>query len=51
MTRLRTFKKALHAMSEEDYQTAADEFLDSKWANQVGNRAIEVTDLIKKGHY
>jgi lysozyme len=51
MTRLRTFKKALHAMSEEDYPRAADEFLDSKWANQVGNRAIEVTDLIRKGHY
>jgi hypothetical protein len=33
------------------FDEAAAHFLDSKWANQVGNRAIEVTDLIRKGHY
>lgn len=51
ITRLRTFKNALKSMEEGLFDEAADHFLDSKWANQVGNRAIEVTDLIRKGHY
>lgn len=51
ITRLRTFKKALAAMEAEDYNLAADEFLDSKWADQVGYRALEVSDMIRTGHY
>jgi hypothetical protein len=30
---------------------AADEFMDSRWASQVGDRAVEVTDLIRTGEY
>lgn len=51
MTRLRTFKKALAAMAKEDYNLAADEFLHSKWADQVGYRALEVSDMIRTGRY
>ena len=51
LSRLRKFKKALAAMSEKDYILAASEFLDSRWATQVGNRAIEVTDIIRTGEY
>jgi lysozyme len=51
ITRLLTFTNSLAYMEAEDYEKAADEFLDSKWAEQVGNRAIEVTELIRKGHY
>lgn len=47
--RLKGFKNALAAMEREDYVTAAAEFLDSKWASQVGNRAIEVTNMIIEG--
>jgi len=51
MTRLMTFKKALAAMAIGDYSTAADEFMDSKWATQVGSRADEVTEMIRTGRY
>ncbi len=50
-TRLRLFKRALAAMEEGNYSEAATEFLDSKWAKQVGGRALELTDLISSGEY
>lgn len=49
LTRLRKFVKALVAMENKDYPLAADEFMDSRWAAQVGNRAIEVTEMIRTG--
>ena len=49
LTRLRKFEKALAAMSIHNYEEAANEFLDSRWAKQVGNRAKEVTELIRTG--
>ena len=51
LTRLLGFKKALAFMESGDYMLAAEEFLDSQWRNQVGNRAIEVTDMIRDGEY
>lgn len=51
MTRLLGFKNALQAMERADYLTAADEFMDSRWAKQVGNRAEEVTEMIRTGRY
>jgi len=50
-TVLRKFKNALHAMSKKQYNQAADEFMDSRWSKQVGNRAVEVTNMIKYGEY
>ena len=50
-TRLRGFVKALEAMSREQFDVAADEFMDSKWSEQVGNRAVEVTEMIRTGEY
>ena len=50
-TRLRGFVKAVEAMSREQVDVAADEFMDSKWATQVGNRALEVTEMIRTGEY
>ena len=50
-TRLRGFVKALEAMSREEFENAADEFMDSKWSEQVGDRAIEVTEIIRTGEY
>jgi len=49
LTKLRKFKKAIEAMSIHNYETAANEFLDSRWASQVGQRAIEVTEMIRTG--
>jgi lysozyme len=51
LTRLRGFVKALEAMSREQFDIAADEFMDSRWATQVGNRAIEVTEIIRTGEH
>ena len=51
MTRLLGFKNALTAMSVGDYDTAADEFMDSRWAKQVGYRAEEVCTMIRTGNY
>jgi lysozyme len=51
ITRLRKFKNALRAMEVKDYEDAADEFLDSLWARQVGKRAFEVTYMIRTGAY
>ena len=48
-TRLRGFVKSLEAMAREDFDTAADEFMDSKWSEQVGDRAVEVTEIIRSG--
>ena len=50
-TRLRLFKRALAAMDSGDYKEAATEFLDSRWAKQVGGRALELTDMISSGEY
>ena len=50
-TRLRGFVKALEAMSREEFENAADEFMDTKWSEQVGDRAVEVTEIIRTGEY
>ena len=51
MTRLLGFKNALTAMSVGDYDKAADKFMDSRWAEQVGSRADEVCEMIRTGRY
>ena len=45
------FKKAMTALEKWDYDTAADEMMDSNWSKQVGQRAIEVTEMIRTGEY
>ena len=45
-TRLSKFKKFLSAMQIGDFKTAAVEMLDSKWATQVGDRAIRLRDRV-----
>ncbi len=41
------FKKALSAMQSGDWETAARELLDSKWARQTPNRANELADMTR----
>ena len=50
-TRLRAFKKALAAMSEGNWDEAADQFMDSRWSEQVGIRAKNLTEMIRSGAY
>ena len=45
--RLMGFKKMWAALKFSDYQRAADEALDSKWARQVGDRAERIATLIR----
>jgi lysozyme len=39
MSRLGMFKRFLAAIENRDWQKAADEMADSKWARQVPNRS------------
>lgn len=41
------FRKMLAALEAEDYETAASEALDSKWARQTPGRAREVAGWIR----
>ena len=45
------FKNAMALLKTKNYDMAADEFLNSRWAKQVGNRAIEVTEQIRTGEW
>lgn len=45
--RLAGFVKFLTAMSKEDWNTAADELMNSKWYGQVGKRGPEIVALIR----
>lgn len=51
LTRLLKFKKTLAALSDGDFLTASEEMLDSKWADQVGQRAIELSAMVRTGRY
>ncbi len=44
--RLGKFKKFISAINNENYETAAIEMLDSRWANQVGDRAVRLSKRI-----
>lgn len=48
---LLNFKKMLSAMDEGYFTRAAAEMLDSKWAFQVGDRALELAEQMKTGEY
>jgi lysozyme len=47
--RLGGFKKMLAALRARMYNDAADEMLNSKWAQQVGPRATELAALMRVG--
>jgi len=45
--RLMQFKKTLALLRDGDFESAADELLDSRYAEQVGQRALEIADMIR----
>tara|TARA_R110002126_G_scaffold150036_4_gene296099 strand:- start:190 stop:615 length:426 start_codon:yes stop_codon:yes gene_type:complete len=51
LPRFLMFVKALDALEKGNYSKAADEFMDSRWATQVGSRAVELTEMIREGTY
>jgi lysozyme len=51
INRMLRFKKMLAALQKNDYATAADEMLNSKWATQVGNRAQTMAQMMRTGKF
>ncbi len=49
ITRLLKFKNFLGALEAKEFQTAAKEMMDSRWATQVGPRATRLRDRVLKG--
>jgi len=47
-TKLMQFKKMFAALREKKWELAAKEAIDSKWARQVGKRAYEDAELIRR---
>jgi len=45
--RLNKFVKLRTALQQFNYQEAAKEMLDSRWAEQVGNRSSELADIVR----
>ena len=48
-SRVAGFKNMLAAIRERDWEEAAKEMLDSKWARQVGMRAVRLSNIMKEG--
>jgi len=42
------FKRMHRALGDSDYHNAAVEMLDSRWATQVGNRAVQLSKIMKE---
>lgn len=43
------FRRMWAAIRAHNFDLAADEMLDSKWARQVGSRAEELSEKMRKG--
>ena len=43
------FKKMIEALQHGDFDEASKQMLDSKWATQVGKRATELSEVMKRG--
>ena len=51
LTRFSKFKKTIQFLENQLYQSAAKEMLDSKWADQVGRRAIQLSEQMRVGEW
>lgn len=51
VTGLLKFNNMIEALNHADYERAAKEMLNSKWAKQVGKRADELARQMKDGNY
>ena len=49
MPRLKKFVNMLKAIEARAWRSAAVEMLDSKWAEQVGNRASRLSEMMETG--
>ncbi len=51
LPRFRQFKRTIAAIRAKDWEEAAKEMLDSRWARQVGRRGRELAAMMKNGKY
>lgn len=49
LAKVQQFKLMWSAIYDGDFNRAADEMLNSKWATQVGLRATELAEIMRKG--
>ena len=49
--RLRLFKNMWLAIEKVNYPLACEEMIDSRWASQVGNRAMKLSLAMKNGEW
>lgn len=45
------FKKTISAIAAGNFEQAAKEMLESKWAAQVGKRGYELSEMMRTGQY
>lgn len=51
IVRFLKFKKTISAVAKGDYIEASLQMLDSKWAHQVGRRAIRLAETMSSGSF
>jgi lysozyme len=51
LPRFLKFKKTIAHLQKHDYEGAATEMINSTWAKQVGERALELASIIVSGKY
>ncbi|MCZ6898261.1 MAG: lysozyme, partial [Betaproteobacteria bacterium] len=51
LTRFSKFKKTIGFIELNEWEMASVEMLNSKWANQVGSRANELSEMMKTGEW
>jgi lysozyme len=49
--RLCKFKNMWAAIYDGNYEIASLEMMDSRWAKQVGSRAVKLSDAMKAGEF
>ena len=49
LTRFKKFKKTIGYINQANHSAAADEMLDSRWAKQVGQRALTLSNKFRAG--
>jgi lysozyme len=49
VTGLLTFQRTLKAIQQDRFEDAAAHMLESKWAEQVGQRAVELAEQMRSG--
>ena len=50
LPRFRGFRDMISALMRDDYETAADEMLDSLWSDQVKGRSQKLANMMRTGN-